>query len=86
MSREIGPFQRPDYIRKFRTLTDGIISTREANRFLEVVQDLAALPAGALGALNVALPSGRVTLAPVKGIFDAPVRSAEPAAVRRVWK
>jgi 2-methylcitrate dehydratase len=78
------PFQRPDYIGKFRTLTDGIISTREANRFLEAVQDLAALPAGALGALNVALPAGRVTLAPVKGIFDAPVRSAEPAAARRV--
>ena len=62
------------------------ISTREANRFLEVVQDLAGLPAGALGALNVALPAGRVTLAPVKGIFDAPVRSAEPAAVRRVGR
>jgi 2-methylcitrate dehydratase len=77
------PFQRPDYIRKFRTLTDGIISTREANRFLEAVQDLAALPAGGLGALNVALPAGRVTLAPVKAIFDAPVRSAEPAAARR---
>jgi 2-methylcitrate dehydratase len=78
------PFQRPDYIGKFRTLTDGIISTREANRFLDAVQDLGALPAGALGALNVALPAGRVTLAPVKGIFDAPVRSAEPAAARRV--
>lgn len=78
------PFQRSDYIRKFQTLTDGIISTREANRFLEAVQNLAALPAGALGALNVALPAGQVTLAPVKGIFDAPVRSAEPAAARRV--
>ncbi|WP_019012800.1 MmgE/PrpD family protein [Elioraea tepidiphila] len=78
------PFQRPDYIRKFQTLTDGIISTREANRFLDAVQDLAALPAGGLGALNVALPAGRVTLSPVKGIFDAPVRSAEPAAARRV--
>jgi 2-methylcitrate dehydratase len=78
------PFQRPDYIRKFRTLTDGIISTREANRFLETVQDLAAIPAGGLGALNVALPAGRVTLSPVKGIFDAPVRSAEPSAARRV--
>lgn len=78
------PFQRPDYIRKFRTLTEGIISAREANRFLEAVQDLAAVPAGGLGALNVALPAGRVTLAPVKGIFDAPPRSAEPAAARRV--
>jgi 2-methylcitrate dehydratase len=80
------PFQRPDYIRKFQTLTEGIISAREANRFLEAVQDLAALPAGRLGALNVALPAGRVTLAPVRGIFDAPVRSAEPAATRRIQR
>jgi 2-methylcitrate dehydratase len=34
------PFGRPDYIGKFRTLTDGIVSTREANRFLEVAQVL----------------------------------------------
>ncbi len=80
------PFRREDYIRKFRTLTDGIITTREANRFLEVVQDLAAIPAGGLAALNVALPAGRLTLSPLRGIFDAPVRSAEPARVRRVTR
>ena len=78
------PFQRPDYIRKFQTLTDGLISVREANHFLEAVQDLAALPAGGLGALNVALPAGRVTLSPVRAIFDAPLRAAEPAAPRRL--
>ena len=39
------PFGRDDYIRKFRTLTEGIISAREANRFLEVVQDLPRLAA-----------------------------------------
>jgi 2-methylcitrate dehydratase len=62
------PFGRADYIGKFRTLTDGIVSTREANRFLEVVQDLAKLPAGELHVLNVALPAG--TLAVSKpGIF-----------------
>ena len=37
-----GPFGREQYIQKFLTLTDGIISTRESNRFLEVVQDLAS--------------------------------------------
>jgi 2-methylcitrate dehydratase len=52
------PFGRADYIRKFQTITDGIISTRESNRFLEVVQDLAKLKAGELSALNVALPAG----------------------------
>ncbi len=54
------PFEREDYIRKFQELTDGVISTREANRFLDVVQDLPRLAAGELGALNVALPAGRL--------------------------
>jgi 2-methylcitrate dehydratase len=52
------PFGRDDYIRKFRELTDGIISTREANRFLDAAQELPHLPAGELAALNVALPAG----------------------------
>ncbi|MEO9191993.1 MAG: MmgE/PrpD family protein [Acetobacteraceae bacterium] len=55
------PFGRDDYIRKFRELTDGIVSTREANRFLDVVQDLPRLAAGELDALNVALPAGRLS-------------------------
>ena len=62
------PFAREDYVRKFQILTDGIISTRESNRFLEAAQDLARLPAGELHRLNVALPAG--TLAAGKpGIF-----------------
>ena len=62
------PFGRDDYIRKFTTLTDGIVSTREANRFLEAAQDLPRLKAGELHRLNVALPPG--TLAVSKpGIF-----------------
>ncbi|MBX6746543.1 MAG: MmgE/PrpD family protein, partial [Acetobacteraceae bacterium] len=52
------PFGREDYINKFRILTEGIISTREANRFLADVQDLARIPAGELGVLNLALPAG----------------------------
>jgi 2-methylcitrate dehydratase len=52
------PFGRDDYIRKFQILTDGIISARESNRFLEAAQDLAKLPAGELHRLNVALPNG----------------------------
>jgi 2-methylcitrate dehydratase len=54
------PFVRDDYIRKFQALTNGIISTREANRFLEAVQDLPRLPAGELGRIHVALPAGRL--------------------------
>ena len=52
------PFARADYIRKFETLTDGIITSREANRFLAAVQDLTRLPAGDLLRLNVSLASG----------------------------
>ncbi len=52
------PFAREQYINKFRTLTEGLISTREANRFLADVQDLARIPAGELHVLNVALPAG----------------------------
>jgi len=54
------PFARADYIRKFCILTDGIITTREANRFIEAVQNLASLPAGELHQLNVALPAGQL--------------------------
>jgi 2-methylcitrate dehydratase len=62
------PFERDDYIGKFLALTDGIISTRESNRFLEAVQDLPKLAAGELAALNVALPAGELALSK-PGIF-----------------
>jgi 2-methylcitrate dehydratase len=62
------PFARDQYIGKFRTLTEGILSAREANRFIEVVQDLPRLKAGELGALNVALPAGAL-LDSKPGIF-----------------
>jgi 2-methylcitrate dehydratase len=62
------PFGREDYIRKFRTLTEGIISTREANRFLEVVQDLPRLAVGELHLLNVAVPAGTLAVGQ-PGIF-----------------
>ncbi len=62
------PFSRPDYIHKFQTLTDGIISTRESNRFIEVVQDLPRLAAGELHLLNVALPAGTLVVGK-PGIF-----------------
>ncbi len=62
------PFGREDYINKFRVLTEGIVSTRAANRFLDVVQDLPHLAPGELTLLNVALPPG--TLAAGKpGLF-----------------
>ncbi|HBK04284.1 MAG TPA: 2-methylcitrate dehydratase [Acetobacteraceae bacterium] len=56
------PFGRDDYIRKFQIMTDGIITTRESNRFLEAVQDLPKLAAGDLHQLNVVLPAGALTV------------------------
>src|ERR1700749_4506604 len=56
------PFGRDDYIGKFLTLTDGIVSAREASRFLEAAQSVASLPAGELHQLNVALPAGALTV------------------------
>jgi 2-methylcitrate dehydratase len=52
------PFARDDYIQKFLTLTEDVISARESNRFLEVVQELPKLAAGELHLLNVAVPAG----------------------------
>jgi 2-methylcitrate dehydratase len=66
--RGVRPFSRPDYIQKFMTLTDGIISTREANRFIEAVQELPRLQAGELHLLNVALPTGTLDVGK-PGIF-----------------
>jgi 2-methylcitrate dehydratase len=55
------PFGREDYIRKFEILTDGIITGRERNRFLEAAQNLPRLAAGELHLLNVALPAGALS-------------------------
>ncbi len=62
------PFGRADYIRKFQELTQGLISRRESERFLEAVQDLPRLAAGDLGRLNVAVPAS-ARLAGKPGIF-----------------
>ena len=63
------PFGREEYTKKFRNLTNGIITTNEADRFLATVQDLPAIPACGLHALNVMVP--QETLAKGKsGIFS----------------
>lgn len=62
------PFSRPDYIRKFMTLTDGIISSEESRRFLDAVQQLPELLAEDLYQLNIVLPEKALTNGP-PGIF-----------------
>ncbi len=50
------PWKRADYVRKFLTLTEGIVPQREAERFLRVVERLEMLRTGELAELNVVLP------------------------------
>lgn len=47
------PWTRPNYIKKFETLTEGIITHEESTRFLETVQNLPNLEAIDFNMLNV---------------------------------
>ena len=47
------PFGREEYINKFKTLTDGIISKKETTRFLNAVQNLKNLKSNELKLLNI---------------------------------
>ena len=62
------PWKRPDYIRKFRTLTEGVIPSAEAERFLAVVERLPSLRADELAQLTLTLPAGTLAGA-ASGIF-----------------
>ncbi len=47
------PFKRNDYIKKFKTLTDNIISRKESIRFINIVQNLKKIKKGQLTKLNI---------------------------------
>jgi len=47
------PFQRKNYINKFKALTDNIISSKESLRFIKTVQNLKKLKKGQLTKLNI---------------------------------
>ena len=49
------PFKRKDYIKKFETLTSGIIESSESERFLNDVQNLRNLSKSELNKLNIQL-------------------------------
>ncbi len=54
------PWKRPDYVNKFRTMTEGLITGAEADRFLAACEALPMLKAGDLHRLHVAMPEGSV--------------------------
>ena len=62
------PWTRPDYVNKFRVMTDGLITPKEAARFLQACEELPSLPAGELHRLHVAMPEGTVQVGK-PGIF-----------------
>ena len=49
------PFARENYIQKFRTLTEGLVSIREQDRFLDLVQRLPDLGTSEIEEINVVL-------------------------------
>ena len=64
------PFKRPDYIRKFRTLAEGVIAPAEQDRFIAAVERLPSLRAGELSELTFTVDPSRLGAAARRGIFD----------------
>lgn len=63
------PFQRPNYIRKFEMLTEGIIAPKEQKDFLELVQQLPKLAPEDLMKLNLIASPGYLIENTAPGIF-----------------
>ena len=63
------PFERKDYINKFKTLTNNIISRKESLRFIKVVQNLKKLKNGQLNKLNIEVNKKYLKTNNKKGIF-----------------
>ena len=64
------PFRREQYINKFKTLTKGIITKEESDRFLKNVQNLKKLKSNDLDGLNIkAIPNIKSNFNKKKAIF-----------------
>ena len=62
------PFGRKEYINKFKTLTEGIITKHESERFLKIVQNLRKLKSKDLKKLNIQVKN-KETHKPIRTIF-----------------
>jgi 2-methylcitrate dehydratase len=76
------PFQRPDYVKKFRTLSEGIIAPAEQDRFIATVERLPLLKAGELADLTFTVDARLLGTHAAHGIFDWPQVAAKRAAFR----
>ena len=63
------PFKRENYISKFLTLTENILSKKESDRFLKIVQNLKKLKSGELNKLNIEVKKSYLKRNLKKGIF-----------------
>ena len=63
------PFERSNYIEKFQTLTEEIITPKESERFLNTVQSLRKLKSGQLTKLNVEVKGKSLRTRGKKSIF-----------------
>ncbi len=63
------PFRRDNYIKKFKILTDKILSKKESERFLKTVQNLRNLKNGQLSKLNIEVSNKKIKRNKRKSIF-----------------
>ena len=63
------PFKRKNYINKFLTLTKNILSKKESDRFLKIVQNLKKIKSGQLDKLNIEIKKSKLKRNLRKGIF-----------------
>jgi 2-methylcitrate dehydratase len=65
------PFERADYIRKFDTLTEGVLTKNERDRFISLVENLPDLTADQIQHLNIQVDAERLqnNQRDTKGIF-----------------
>ena len=63
------PFKRKNYINKFLTLTKNLLTKKESDRFLKVVQNLKRLKSGQLDKLNIEVKKNKLKRNLKKGIF-----------------
>ena len=75
------PFGRPEYIAKFRSLAEGVVSPSEQDRFLGTVERLTRLKADDLSGLTFQVDPALLGAVRATGIFDWRVRSAPELTV-----
>jgi 2-methylcitrate dehydratase len=64
------PFNRENYVAKFRALADGVVTRAEQDRFLDLVMRLPKLTAEELSGLTFTVDPARLGRTAARGIFD----------------